>query len=206
MRVRLGTAMIGITVLAVTSCSSHAGSGSASTTASTATNTPRSAGPTVSAGTSASTPSVSAETSPAVSSLPATIVGRCRTSVLRLSQGRVDGTAGSSYATYYLRNGGTVTCTLTGFPGFSLLDSHGAIIQRPAGRTGAHYSTVALRAGDRAEFVVRTVDPSIPGTGCSLAWRTAQVQVYPPNETSPLRQASTLQACDVTVGPVQTAH
>jgi hypothetical protein len=63
---------------------------------------------------------------------------------------------------------------------------------------------VPLRTDGRVQFLVRTIDPSIPGTGCSAAWRTAQVQVYPPNETAPLRQARTLQACDLTVGPVQS--
>ncbi len=126
-------------------------------------------------------------------------------SALQLTHSRVDGTAGSSYITYYLQNRGPAPCTLTGFPGFALLDAHGAIIQRPAQRTDTHYSTATLHPDGRVQFLVRTLDPGVPETGCSAAWRTAQVQVYPPNETAPLRQPSTLQACDLAVGPVQSA-
>jgi len=139
------------------------------------------------------------------SSTPSTTVAGCRTSALQLTHSRVDGTAGSSYITYYLQNRGPAPCTLTGFPGFALLDAHGAIIQRPAQRTDTHYSTATLHPDGRVQFLVRTLDPGVPETGCSAAWRTAQVQVYPPNETAPLRQPSTLQACDLAVGPVQSA-
>ncbi len=153
-------------------------------------------------------PPASAGTQPpssAASSTPSTTVAGCRTSALQLTHSRVEGTAGSSYITYYLQNRGPAPCTLTGFPGFALLDAHGAIIQRPAQRTDAHYSTATLHPDGRVQFLVRTLDPGVPETGCSAAWRTAQVQVYPPNETAPLRQPSTLQACDLAVGPVQSA-
>jgi hypothetical protein len=173
--------------------------------------TPSTSHPTTSATSASAAPThpapSSADTQPPSSgaaSAPSTTVAGCRTSALQLTQVDIGGAAGSKYVTYYLQNRGPAACTLTGFPGFALLDAHGAIIQRPAERTDAHYSTVTLHPDDRVQFIVRTSNPSIPGTGCSAAWRTAQVQVYPPNETSPLRQPSTLQACDLTVGPVQS--
>jgi len=128
--------------------------------------------------------------------------GACTTAQLRLVAGRVEGTAGSFYATFFLRNGGAHACSLRGYPGFALLSADGAVIQHPATRTGQAYRTVLVRPGQAGAFVVRTVDPTIPGTGCDPAWKTATVQVYPPGQRSPLRQPSHLQACDLTVGPV----
>jgi hypothetical protein len=94
---------------------------------------------------------------------------------------------------------------MVGYPGFSLLSANGSIIQRPATRNRTAYNPVQLQPGQRAQFVVRTVDGSIPGTGCSTSWKTAEVQVYPPNQTTPIRQPSAIAACDLTVGPVSTA-
>ncbi|MGZ4598265.1 MAG: DUF4232 domain-containing protein [Oryzihumus sp.] len=128
--------------------------------------------------------------------------GACTTAQLRLVAGRVEGTAGSFYATFFLRNGGAHACSLRGYPGFALLSADGAVIQHPATRTGQAYRTVLVRPGQAGAFVVRTVDATIPGTGCNPAWRTATVQVYPPGQRSPLRQPSHLQACNLTVGPV----
>src|ERR1039458_7282461 len=129
-------------------------------------------------------------------------VDTCQTQHLSLTQGLVDGTAGSWYITYYLQNHGPSTCSMVGYPGYSLLFSNGSVIQRPATRNGTAYSPVQLRPGDRAQFVVRTVDGSIPATGCSTSWKTAEVQVYPPNQTTAIREPSTIAACDLSVGPV----
>ncbi|HET7660240.1 MAG TPA: DUF4232 domain-containing protein [Oryzihumus sp.] len=135
---------------------------------------------------------------------PATPTGAapCTTAQLRLVAGRVEGTAGSFYATFLLRNGGAHPCSLRGYPGFALLSADGAVIQHPATRTGQPYRTVLVRPGQAGVFVVRTVDATIPGTGCDPGWKTATVQVYPPGQRSPLRQPSHLQACNLTVGPV----
>jgi hypothetical protein len=133
---------------------------------------------------------------------PAAGSATCATGNLSLSQGTSDGTAGSVYLTYYLENRGSVECTMAGYPGFSYLFADGTIIQRPADRTGGSYRTVRLEPGQRATFIVRTVDGSIPGTGCSTSWKTAQVQVYPPDQVDPIRQPSSIAACDLTVGPV----
>lgn len=138
--------------------------------------------------------------SPAVPPLLA--LTACSTRQLVLSEPRVEGTAGSWYATYLLGNTGPGTCGLTGYPGFALLFADGTVIQHPASRTGAPFRTVAIHPGGHAQFVVRTVDATIPGTGCSPSWRTAFVQVYPPGETTPIRHPSHLPACDLTVGPV----
>lgn len=157
---------------------------------------------------SSSSPGVAPASSPVGSPTSApdtatpTAAAACTTAQLRLVTGRVEGTAGSFYATFFLRNGGARPCSLRGYPGFALLSADGAVIQHPATRTGQPYRTVLVRPGQAGVFVVRTVDATIPGTGCDPAWKTATVQVYPPGQRSPLRQPSHLQACNLTVGPV----
>jgi hypothetical protein len=131
-----------------------------------------------------------------------TSVASCQTQHLSLTQGRVGVAAGSTYVTYYLQNHGLSTCSMVGYPGFALLFAGGSVIQHPATRDGTAYSPVQLKPGQRAKFVVRTIDGSIPGTGCSTSWKTAEAQVYPPNQTTPIRQPSTIAACELSVGPV----
>src|SRR5664280_2096971 len=146
-----------------------------------------------------------ATSSTAPTSSANTSVASCQTRYLWLTQGRVGAAAGSTYVTYYLKNHGQSTCSMVGYPGFSLLFANGSVIQHPATRNSTADSPVQLQPGQRAQFVVRTVDGSIPGTGCSTSWRTAEVQVYPPSQTAPIREPSTIAACDLTVGPLSAA-
>jgi len=132
-------------------------------------------------------------------------VATCQTQHLSLIQGSVGGAAGSFYVTYFLQNHGPSTCSMAGYPGFSLLFASGAVIQHPATKNGKRYGAVRLQPGQRAQFVVRTTDAGIPGAGCSTKWKTAQVEVYPPNERAAIRQPSTIAACDLSVGPVAAA-
>ena len=187
--------LIAITTSLLTGCSSTSNpapstsSQGQTSTESSSVQTPTSA---AKQATSSTAPTTSANTS----------VASCQTQYLSLTQGRVGAAAGSTYVTYYLKNHGQSTCSMVGYPGFSLLFANGSVIQHPATRNSTAYSPVQLQPGQRAQFVVRTVDGSIPGTGCSTSWKTAEVQVYPPNQTAPIRQPSTIAACDLTVGPV----
>lgn len=175
---------------------------SGSTSASPSPSASASASPSGGASSAAPQPS-----SPASASVTGAAVGppACETAQLRLRQGNVEGAAGSTYATYYLEDVGTGACTMDGYPGFALLRADGSVIQHPAERSRVPHHPVTLHHGERATFVVRSLDPSTPGTGCSPAWRTAQVQVYPPDQTKAIRQPSNLSACDLTVEPVSKA-
>lgn len=125
----------------------------------------------------------------------------CDTAHLNLIQGSVEGAAGSTYVTYFLENTGTTTCVLDGYPGVALLRANGSIIQHPADKSGVPSSPVNVAPGKKAQFVLRTSDPGV-NTECSYAWKTAQVQVYPPDQTKAIRQPSDIQACNLVVDPV----
>ena len=151
------------------------------------------------------TASTQATSSPTATTDANTSVATCQTQHLTLTQGRVGVATGSTYVTYYLQNQGPSTCSMIGYPGFSLLFANGSVIQHPATRDGTTYRLVQLKPGQRAQFVARTVNASISGSGCSTSWKSAEVQVYPPNQTVSIRQPSTIAACDLSVGPVSAA-
>src|SRR5665647_173208 len=78
-----------------------------------------------------------------------TSVASCQTQYLSLTQGRVGAAAGSTYVTYYLKNHGQSTCSMVGYPGFSLLFANGSVIQHPATRNSTAYSPVQLHPRHR---------------------------------------------------------
>jgi hypothetical protein len=129
----------------------------------------------------------------------------CQTQSLKLDRTKSEGTAGSTYVTYYLTNIGSITCTMYGFPGVSFLDASGNVIQHPADRDGHANARFDVAPGQRAQFVVRTTDPSIPGTGCSPSWVSTQIQVYPPDQTTALRIPDTDRVCNLTVTATKRA-
>ena len=205
--VPMGAALIALTTVFLTGCSST--STPISSSSSPMPNSTASSGgqsPT-SSGVQASTTAANQTTSSTASSTGANkSVATCQTQHLTLTQGRVGVATGTTYVTYSLQNHGPSTCSMVGYPGVSLLFAKGSVIQRPAARDRTAYRPVRLQPGQRAQFVLRTVDASIPGTGCSSSWKTAAVQVYPPNQTTSIRQSSTIGACDLTVGPVSAAQ
>jgi hypothetical protein len=198
--------LIAITTSLVTGCSSTPNSSSSSSSqVPTSTTSSSAQTPTASSVQSAKTASSPATSLMAPSASANTSVAICQTQHLSLTQGRVGAAAGSTYVTYYLQNHGPSTCSMLGYPGFSLLFANGSVIQHPAARNGSPYRVLLLLPGHRAQFVVRTVDAAISGSGCSTGWKTAKVQVYPPNQTVPIRQPSSIAACDLSVGPVSAA-
>src|ERR1035437_2467045 len=195
--------LIVITTSFLTGCAS-----TSSPTSSSSSQTPTTSSaqtPTTSSAQAPTTASTQATSSPTATTDANTSVATCQTQDLTLTQGRVGVATGSTYVTYYLQNQGPSTCSMIGYPGFSLLFANGSVIQHPATRDGTTYRLVQLKPGQRAQFVARTVNASISGSGCSTSWKSAEVQVYPPNQTVSIRQPSTIAACDLSVGPVSAA-
>jgi hypothetical protein len=203
--------LIVITTSFLTGCASTSNptsSSSSQTPSTSSVQTPSTSGvqtPSTSGVQTPTTASTQATSSPTATTDANTSVATCQTQHLTLTQGRVGVATGSTYVTYYLQNQGPSTCSMIGYPGFSLLFANGSVIQHPATRDGTTYRLVQLKPGQRAQFVARTVNASISGSGCSTSWKSAEVQVYPPNQTVSIRQPSTIAACDLSVGPVSAA-
>ncbi|WP_129843639.1 DUF4232 domain-containing protein [Streptomyces sp. RFCAC02] len=141
---------------------------------------------------------------------------RCASGVLDLSLAGSEGAAGSLYLTLALTNTGDETCTMTGFPGVSLVAGEaGPQIGAPAGRDTARGSgeTVELAPGGTAWTDVRVTQAgNYPAEECDPA-PAGGLRVYPPDERDALfLPDDTLTGCvseDVpllTVTPVYAAE
>ncbi|WP_432253861.1 DUF4232 domain-containing protein [Streptomyces sp. HNM1019] len=103
----------------------------------------------------------------------------CSKAQLTLSVGRKDMGAGNVYLPLVFTNRSATTCTLTGYPGVSLLDSSGTAIGDPATRRGPTRSPVSLPPGGSASASLHTLNEGMNDTPCRRT--AARIRVYPPD-------------------------
>ncbi|RLV74848.1 hypothetical protein D3C57_136520 [Streptomyces rapamycinicus NRRL 5491] len=130
----------------------------------------------------AQSPPPSAGPSRPSSSRPAAASGVrrvCSKAQLTLAAGRMDTGAGNVYLPLVFTNKSATTCTLTGYPGVSLLDSTGAVIGDPATRRGPTRSPVSLPPGGSASSSLHTLNEGMNDTPCRRT--AARIRVYPPD-------------------------
>jgi hypothetical protein len=165
--------------------------------------------PGTSGSTAAASPSAPAASSnsPAVtaSSSPAAGTAACATSGLQIKLGPADGYAGGTYQTIDFTNTSGSPCTLTGYPGVSLVT--GPPYQQlgvPAKRTTTtRAKVVALAPGATANAVLQIVDAlNFPSPSCQPTKATA-LKVYPPNQFTAVYLPDTSYGCG---NPVQTMY
>ncbi len=191
---RLGLpALLAVTAAALTACSGSgttARTSSASTPGAVASPAPAvtSAAPTFSAP-SLSTGHLGPATARPTPGIPTTSAG-CGAGQLSLAQTAGQGAAGSVIRTYALRNTGTGTCVLYGFPGASLVDAQGRQVGAAARRQGAA-GQVRLAPGQAASFDVALAYAGCPGG----APRSQSLRVYPPGDRGSLLTPYQLPVC-----------
>src|SRR5215472_7797633 len=143
---------------------------------------------------SPSTPAVPASSSP--SPVPAG-PGPCPTRSLQVKLGVSQGTAGSVYTTIDFTNISNVTCTLYGYPGVSLTTARPvkqigkAAVENPA----TPRVLVTLQPNVTGNALLQIVDAgNYPPNRCDPV--TAHfLQIYPPNQTTPVYLRYKVQAC-----------
>src|SRR5215831_6823666 len=149
-------------------------------------------------GTATGTPAAPAGTAP------------CPTRSLGLKPGLSQGAAGSVYQVLDFTNISNVTCTLYGYPGVSLAGG------QPVSQVGLAASEdpstprklVTLAPGQVANALLRIVDAlNFPASKCGPV-KTQWLQVYPPNQTTPIFLAYKTTGCSkpvriLTVGAVR---
>lgn len=148
-------------------------------------------------------PSGSAATIPAASASsaasPATPAASapCPTRSLQVKPGVSQGTAGSVYVALVFTNISGVTCTLYGYPGVSLAGGHPVkqIGQAADENPATTRELVTLQPGGAGNALLRIVEAgNYPASRCGPV--TAHfLQVYPPNQTTPVYVAYRAQAC-----------
>jgi hypothetical protein len=121
----------------------------------------------------------------------------CPTSSLGLKPGLSQGAAGSVYQVLDFTNISNVTCTLYGYPGVSLAGGS------PVAQVGLAASEdpttprklVTLAPGQVANALLRIVDAlNFPASKCGPV-KTQWIQVYPPNQTTPIYLAYKTTGC-----------
>jgi len=121
----------------------------------------------------------------------------CPTASLGLKAGLSQGAAGSVYQVLDFTNISNVSCTLYGYPGVSLAGGH-PVAQ--VGLAAAEDPTtprklVTLAPGQEANALLRIVDAlNYPTAKCGPV-TTQWIQVYPPNQTTPIYLAYKTTAC-----------
>ncbi len=191
-------AAAGCLAVLATACGSTASPAAAPTKTVTVTATP--AGP---ASASVTSPGASQPASP-------TGVAACPTRDLAAKAGVSQGAAGSTYVALDLTNIGSVTCTLYGYPGVSLAGGKPVrqIGLAAAESTATPRQLVTLTPGAVANALLRIVSAAgYPKSACRPASAT-YLQIYPPNQTTPIYLGYTATACAkpvrlLTVGVMQ---
>jgi uncharacterized protein DUF4232 len=138
------------------------------------------------------TPAASA-TTPAAPSSPSP----CPTKSLRAKLGASQGTAGSVYTTIVFTNISNATCTMYGYPGVSLTTgTPGAQIGKAAKENPATpRQLVTLHPQHSANALLRIVDAqNYPASRCDPK-NSAELQVYPPNQTRQIYIKYTTVGC-----------
>lgn len=116
----------------------------------------------------------------------------CTSSQLQAELGPSNAGAGQVYAPLILRNTGSATCELRGFPGVSLLDGSGNQIGEPATREGGEGPTVSLAPGAAASATLHTTNAGI-GPSCDPT--STRIKVFPPDQTAELTFEAQYTAC-----------
>jgi hypothetical protein len=122
-------------------------------------------------------------------------VKRCATADLALSQEPGGAAAGTHFLSLVLTNTSGAECSLTGFPGVSLIDSAGKQIGQPADRNPAVTpQTVTLKPGESAHATAGFPNyQNFPAGQCSGP--SAAVKIYPPDELNALTIPVTDYSC-----------
>jgi hypothetical protein len=221
MWLRLGGAAAAAVVAATAAGCSPGGSSSAppASPASSAASPASSAASSVSAPASAasSAPPSAAAVSPRATAAPVASGGAgggpagCATRDLQAKAGVAQGAAGSLYQVIVFTNISAATCTLYGYPGVSLVAGTPATqVGLAASRsTVGGPSVVTLAPGKNANALLRITQAlNYPSATCSPT-KTTYLQIYPPNQTTPIYLAYSSTGCSsasvnlLTIGVVQ---
>lgn len=104
-----------------------------------------------------------------------------------MSLGRGDPGAGNIYYPLQFTNISSNSCTLTGFPGVSLIRGDGSLIGKPADRAGPTGAAVRIAPGVTVQADLHTLNQGTKGDSCWL--KPTYLKVYPPGSTASMTLA-----------------
>ena len=124
----------------------------------------------------------------------------CKSAALTVTHGASSGAAGHVGFDLGFRNNSQKTCTLTGFPGVSFVDTSGKQIGEPVSRNTVSYLPVILKPGETGYALVVVTNPDVANCPSAVP---SKIRIYPPNETRPVLIASLdgLRVCSAQTVP-----
>jgi hypothetical protein len=151
------------------------------------------------------TASPSAPAASSSSNTPAVVApsssAACATSALQVKLGASDGYAGGVYQTIDFTNTSGSPCTLTGYPGVSLVTgpSHQQLGLAAKRSTSTPATTVTLAPGATANAQLQIVDAlNFPSSTCSPA-KATDLKVFPPDQFTAVYLPDTSYGCGKSV-------
>jgi Protein of unknown function (DUF4232) len=163
---------------------------------------PPAAGSTTTVTASPSAPAASSSNTPAVVAPSSSAAGTaCATSALQVKLGPSDGYAGGVYQTIDFTNTSGSPCTLTGYPGVSLVTgpSHQQLGLAAKRSTSTPATTVTLAPGATANAQLQIVDAlNFPSSTCQPA-KAADLKVFPPDQFTAVYLPDTAYGCGKSV-------
>jgi hypothetical protein len=112
--------------------------------------------------------------------------------------GLAQGTAGSIYQVIYFTNLSNAPCTLYGYPGVSLAAGSPQVNQVGAAAsrsTETAPTVVTIDPGQSANTTLRIVEAGNYPTGTCKPTATTFLQIFPPNQTTPIYLAYKSTGC-----------
>jgi len=122
-------------------------------------------------------------------------VVRCKTADLSLAVNPAGAAAGTHFVAIVLTNAGKGPCTISGYPGVSLVDANGNQVGEPADRNPAiDPEAIAIKPGGSAHALAGLPNyQNFPAGKCSGPAK--RIKVYPPEETDALTVSFDDYAC-----------
>jgi hypothetical protein len=187
-------ALTGLAAL-VSACGGGSPSASATRTITVSASANASAGGSAASATPVPTPSPAAP--PAAPAGP----GPCPTRSLRVKLGLSQGAAGSIYQVIDFTNISPVTCTLYGYPGVSLVGGNPTFQIGLAAKedTSTPRKLITLAPGAVGNALLRLVQAGLFPPAKCLPLTTKYLQIYPPNQTTPVYLHYVTQACSKSI-------
>ena len=161
-------------------------------------------------GTSTSTVATTSSTATSTTSSTIAALAPCPTRSLAATVGISQGAAGSTYTVIVFTNISQTSCTLYGYPGVSLAGGTpvSQIGLAAAESQSSPRQLVTLAPGAAGNALLRITDAgNYPTSTCQPA-ATQYLQIYPPNQTTPIYLSYSATACSkpvetLTIGVVQ---
>jgi Protein of unknown function (DUF4232) len=128
----------------------------------------------------------------------ATAAAACPTTDLGAHIGLAQGTAGSIYQVIFFTNLSNAPCTLYGYPGVSLAAGSPQVSQVGAAATRSTATApavVTIDPGQSANTTLRIVEAGNYPTGTCKPTATTFLQIFPPNQTTPIYLAYKSTGC-----------